>query len=169
MKLIKYIEALTCWSGMLAALLIVPLIGSLVVEVVSRYVLGSPTLWAFEISYMVTGAIFMLAMANALRINMHVSVDLFTLMMSPRIHAAIRLFSYMIFLPIIAWLVWELSKYAYGAFESKERSGKSAWNPIIWPIYTVWFVGFLMLSLQIFAELVKAFRVLVFGQEVEAE
>jgi TRAP-type mannitol/chloroaromatic compound transport system permease small subunit len=76
MKLIQAIESLTRWAGWVGAILIFPLVGALVVEVFSRYVAGRPTLWAFEISYMVMGAIFMLGMANALRIGHHVSVDL---------------------------------------------------------------------------------------------
>ena len=56
MKLIQAIESLTRWAGWVGAILIFPLVGALVVEVFSRYVIGRPTLWAFEISYMVMGA-----------------------------------------------------------------------------------------------------------------
>ena len=79
MKLITIIEAITRFAGAIAALLTLPLVGALVTEVFSRYVLNSPTLWAFEVSYMVMGAIFMLGIANALRIGQHVSVDVITL------------------------------------------------------------------------------------------
>lgn len=65
MKLITSIEAITRFAGLIAALLVLPLIGALVTEVFSRYIFDSPTLWAFEISYMVMGAIFMLGLANA--------------------------------------------------------------------------------------------------------
>lgn len=156
MKLIKAIEALTRLSGWLGALLVFPLIGALIVEVFSRYVAGRPTLWAFEVSYMVMGAMFMLGMANALRIGQHVSVDIMALKLSPKVNAAIRAVGYVMFLPVLAWLVWELSKYALGAFESNERSGRSAWNPVVWPIFTVWFIGFSILALQVVAEFLKS-------------
>lgn len=156
MKLIRSIEALTRFAGWLGALLVLPLIGALIIEVLSRYVAGRPTLWAFEVSYMVMGAMFMLGMANTLRIGQHVSVDIMTLQLSQRANAAIRAIGYVLFLPVLAWLVWELSKYALAAFETNERSGRSAWNPVVWPIFTVWFLGFALLALQVFAELLKS-------------
>lgn len=156
MKLIRAIESITRWSGYLGAVLIFPLIGALVVEVFSRYVLGRPTLWAFEISYMVMGAIFMLGMSNALRVRQHVSVDIVSMQLSERAKAIVNAIGYFLFLPLLVWLIWELSAYALQAFETDERSGRSAWNPVVWPIYTVWFVGFLFLALQVFAELIKS-------------
>ncbi|MGY4879084.1 TRAP transporter small permease subunit [Vreelandella aquamarina] len=156
MKLIRSIEALTRFAGWLGALLVLPLIGALITEVLSRYVAGRPTLWAFEVSYMVMGAMFMLGMANALRVGQHVSVDIVSLQLSERANAAIRAMGYVLFLPVLVWLVWELSKYALSAFETNERSGRSAWNPVVWPIFTVWFVGFALLALQVFAELLKS-------------
>ncbi|UYO75182.1 TRAP transporter small permease subunit [Halomonas qinghailakensis] len=156
MKLIRSIEALTRFAGWLGALLVLPLIGALIIEVLSRYVAGRPTLWAFEVSYMVMGAMFMLGMANALRIGQHVSVDIVSLQLSERANAAIRAIGYVLFLPVLVWLVWELSKYALSAFETNERSGRSAWNPVVWPIFTVWFVGFALLALQVIAELLKS-------------
>lgn len=164
MKIVQVIEALTRFAGMLAALLILPLVGALVVEVVSRYVYDSPTLWAFETSYMVMGAIFMLGMANALRLGQHVTVDVLVLKMSPRVNAIIHSICYLMFLPLVCWLTWELAKYFHEAFESGERSGRSAWNPVMWPVYGVWVIGFLLLALQLVAELLKMMPVVFKGQ-----
>lgn len=158
MKLITLIEALTRFAGGLAALLIMPLIGALVTEVFSRYLFDSPTLWAFEISYMVMGAIFMLGLANALRQGQHVSVDVISLRLGTRTNAAIRAFFYTLFLPLVCWLSWELAKYFYESYENGERSGRSAWNPVMWPVYSVWFIGFSILSLQLLAELLKSIQ-----------
>ena len=167
MKLIRSIEALTRVAGWLGAILVFPLIGALIVEVFSRYVAGRPTLWAFEVSYMVMGAMFMLGMANALRVGQHVSVDIVTPQLKPRANALIRAVGYVLFLPVLVWLVWELSKYAWSAFDTNERSGRSAWNPVVWPIFTVWFLGFALLALQVVAELLKSVRVLLGMTDVE--
>ncbi|MCA0933959.1 TRAP transporter small permease subunit [Vibrio alginolyticus] len=166
MKLITSIEALTRFSGHIAAFLVLPLIGALVFEVFSRYIFDTPTLWAFEISYMVMGAIFMLGIANALRLGQHVSVDVVTLKLSSRVNAAVRSICYLMFLPIVCWISLELYLYFYEAFESNERSGRSAWNPVMWPVYFVWFVGLTTLSLQIFAELLKSTQTAL-GREVK--
>ncbi|MDT0501105.1 MULTISPECIES: TRAP transporter small permease subunit [unclassified Halomonas] len=156
MKLIHTIERLTRWAGWLGAVLTFPLIAALVYEVFSRYVLGRPTLWAFEVSYMVMGAIFMLGMANALRQGQHVSVDLLSQRWADRTNAAVRLAGYLLFLPVLAWLVWELGAYVIDALESGERSGRSAWNPVVWPVFLSWWLGFLLLLLQVVAEILKA-------------
>ncbi|EKO3498340.1 TRAP transporter small permease subunit [Vibrio fluvialis] len=165
MKLITSIEAITRFAGLIAALLVLPLIGALVTEVFSRYMFDSPTLWAFEISYMVMGAIFMLGLANALRLGQHVSVDVMTLKLKPRVNATVRSLCYLMFLPIVCWISLDLYHYFYEAFESGERSGRSAWNPVMWPIYGVWFIGLAALSLQILAELLKSAQIAL-GLEV---
>jgi TRAP-type mannitol/chloroaromatic compound transport system permease small subunit len=45
-----------------------------------------------------------------------------------------------------------------------ERSGQSAWNPVVWPFRTVFFVSFVLLLIQVIAEVIKAGRVLA-GRE----
>jgi len=165
MILIKLLETTTRFFGAIAALLIMPLIAALIIEVFSRHVLGKPTVWAFEISYMVMGTLFVLGMANALRLKQHVSVDLLTMKMPVKVASSIRAVFYIAVLPIIAWLTWELAFYFYEAYESGERSGRSAWNPIVWPIYFTWFLGFLLLVLQLLAELLKEIIIIFSGKE----
>lgn len=108
----------------------------------------------------------MLGIANALRLGQHVSVDVVTLKLSSRVNAAVRSICYLMFLPIVCWISLELYLYFYEAFESNERSGRSAWNPVMWPVYFVWFVGLTTLSLQIFAELLKSTQTAL-GREVK--
>ncbi len=164
MKLIRLIDGVTRLFGAVAALLILPLIFALVYEVFSRYVLNTPTLWAYEISYMVMGALFMLGMANALRLKQHVSVDLVTMHLSPRAAACLRILFYLPLIPLMIWLTWELAHYALEALHRGERSGRSAWNPVMWPVYSSWFIGFLLLALQLVSELLKSL-VEITGQE----
>lgn len=48
----------------------------------------------------------------------------------------------------MAWMVSD-------AFASGERSGTSAWNPVLWPFRFILFLGFAAFTLQVFAEIVK--------------
>lgn len=164
MKLIHLFDGATRLFGILAALLILPLIFALVYEVFSRYVLDSPTLWAYEVSYMVMGALFMLGMANALRLDQHVSVDIITLHLSKRTVATLRVLFYLLVTPLMFWLAWELAHYTLEAYHRNERSGRSAWNPVMWPVYTSWFLGFLILSFQLLAEILKNIQIIVKGK-----
>jgi TRAP-type mannitol/chloroaromatic compound transport system permease small subunit len=56
---------------------------------------------------------------------------------------------------VLAWITSGLWTYFAGAYESGERSGSSAWNPVLWPFRFVLFAGFLMLTIQVLAEILR--------------
>ncbi|MBC8392936.1 MAG: TRAP transporter small permease subunit [Deltaproteobacteria bacterium] len=70
----KYIGEL---SGKIFMLLIFPLIGALTYEVIARYAFNAPTVWAYDISYMVYGSHFMLGATYCLLKGGHIRTDLF--------------------------------------------------------------------------------------------
>jgi TRAP-type mannitol/chloroaromatic compound transport system permease small subunit len=59
-------------------------------------------------------------------------------------------------LPCLIWMTWSLWDYWMSSFRMNELSGQSAWNPVIWPFKLIFFVAFVLLVLQILAEIVKA-------------
>ena len=160
MSILDRLERVTDAAALVGVAVILPLIGAMVFEVFSRYVLAAPTAWAFEISYMLMGTIFMLGIAFALKERQHVNVDLFTGIFPPRVNAAISLLGYALLLPCVAWLTYALSQYAIAAYRSGEVTGKSAWNPVVWPFRVVLAVGFAVFALQIVVEVVRTGRVL---------
>lgn len=165
MKLTYVINQITIGFGGFAALLILPLTFALVYEVFSRYVLNQPTLWAFEVSYMVMGALFMLGMANTLRLKQHVYVDLVIMNLPIRLAAALRVLFYFLLIPLLCWLSYELALYCHDAFSRNARSGRSAWNPLVWPVYLSWFIGFALLSLQLISEFISELLVTLSGKD----
>ena len=46
------------------------------------------------------------------------------------------------------------------AYESHERTGMSAFNPVIWPFRLVMCAAFVLLTLQAIAELIRCYLVL---------
>ena len=156
------IDSLSRASGWVASLLIVPLIFASVYEVFSRYLFNAPTIWAYEIGYMATGTYFFLGMAYALKERAHIRIDLFFSSLSIKNRNLIDFFGYsFLMLPAACWLTWRLGIYAWDAFLWGERSGESAWNPVIWPYRTIFFVGFVLLTLQGFAEWMRALATLL--------
>ena len=148
--------------GLLAAWIVLPLIVATIYEVFSRYLFNAPTIWAYEIGYMMTGANFLLGSAFALREKAHIRIDVLYSRFSPRLQALVDTLGYtFLFLPLSFWLSYRLANYALGAFNSGQLSGESAWNPVIWPFRVVFFVGFLVLSIQAVAELIRAVRTLL--------
>jgi TRAP-type mannitol/chloroaromatic compound transport system permease small subunit len=160
--LIRAIDKLSGGLGLLAAWIVLPLIFATVYEVLSRYLFNAPTNWAYEIGYMATGANFLLGAAFALREKSHIRIDVFYSRFRPGIKALVDVLGYLLlFLPVGFWLSYRLGFNAIEAFESGERSGESAWNPLIWPFKFVFFAGFMLLSLQALAEFIRAFKVMI--------
>jgi TRAP-type mannitol/chloroaromatic compound transport system permease small subunit len=161
----KTVDALSKAAALIGALLIVPLIGSLTFEVVSRYILNSPTAWAYEMSYMFMGSTFLLGMAYALKVRQHVNVDIFYAMMSSRGKATMDMIGLTVLLVALVWIVDGLFQYALEAYEYQETSGASGWNPVIWPFRTVWVLGFGILMAQTAVELVRSIAILIKGDK----
>ena len=159
--MVRLIERLTGGAGLLACWLVVLLVTATCYEVFSRYVLNDPTLWAYEVGYMATGTNFMLGMAYTLRERGHIRIDVLYSRFSVRTRAVIDLVGMVVFmLPTAFWLTLMLWGYAYDAWQLGETTGESAWNPVVWPFRTTFFLGFALLSLQGVAEVLKTLRVL---------
>ena len=153
--LIRGIGRLTGGVGVFAALLIVPLILATSYEVLSRYAFDAPTVWAYEIGYMLTGSHFLLAMAFALREGQHIRIDIFSGHFSPRTRAAIDLACYAVVLPLMVWLTLALARHFWTGYANSEKSGQSALNLPVWPFRVVFVVAFVLLALQVVAEMLK--------------
>ena len=155
--LLRAIERISGVSGHMTAWLVAPLILATVYDVGARYMFNAPTQWAYEVGYMMMGAHALLGMAYTLRENGHVRIDAFSQMFSQGAKAVIDLIGYVVFLlPCLIWMTWSLCDYWMSSFRIDERSGQSAWNPVIWPFKLIFFVAFVLLVLQILAEVIKA-------------
>jgi TRAP-type mannitol/chloroaromatic compound transport system permease small subunit len=159
--ILRTVDRLSGHLGILAAWIVLPLIFATVYEVSSRYLFNAPTLWAYEIGYMATGANFLLGAAFALREGSHIRIDILYSRLSEKRKALIDVLGYLfLFLPVGIWLSYRLGDSALDAFHSNQRSGESAWNPVIWPFRTIFFIGFAVLSLQAIVECIRAMKVL---------
>jgi TRAP-type mannitol/chloroaromatic compound transport system permease small subunit len=156
-RLIKAIDRLNYYIGITSAWLILPLILVGCYEVFARYILLAPTIWGYDIGYMITGAHFLLGGAFALREGSHIRIDVFYSRFCTRQKAIVDGFGFLVLLlPISLWLSVELGKYAIEAFQTGELSGESAWNPIIWPFKGIFFAGIFLLTLQALAEALRS-------------
>ena len=77
------------WVGPATAWLIVSLVGVLVYGAVMRYGLDAPPIWAYDITYMLCGSLFMLGAAYTLQCDEHVRADFLYQFLSPRWQSAI--------------------------------------------------------------------------------
>ncbi len=159
--LLRFLDRLTGTTGAIIAWLVIPLIIASCYEVVSRYVFGAPTMWAFEVGYMVMGTHFLIGMAYTLREEAHVRVDFFYGHLSRQKQALLDVFAYVVLvLPAALWLTAGLWQKVLIAYASHERSGMSAFNAVIWPFRLVLCTAFALLTLQALAKLIRCYLVL---------
>ncbi len=160
-RVAQAIDALSTIVGSAAALIVVPLVLATCWEVFARYVFGAPTIWAFELGYILMGVHFLLGGALTLKQQDHVRIDLIYARLHPKRRALIDLVGYVgLVMPALAMICWRFWHYTADAFESGERTGQSAWNPEIWPFRAIILTSFVLLFLQVLAEALKAIEVL---------
>lgn len=104
-------------------------------EVFVRYVLRDPTSWAFDMSYILYGALFLMSGAYALSRNAHVRGDVFYRLWPVRVQATVELVLYFIFFfPGVTALVIAGYGYASDSFGYKEVSVNSPVGVPIWQL-----------------------------------
>ena len=144
--------------GILASFALVPLVLATCYEVFARYVFGMPTIWAYEVGYVLTGAHFLLAMAFTLKSDEHIRIDIFSGKFSQKTRAVIDLLAYAVLLPLMTWISYALFQHLAAGYLRNERSGQSAMNLPVWPFRVIFLVAFVLLTLQILVEVIKAVR-----------
>ncbi|MFW5833396.1 MAG: TRAP transporter small permease subunit [Pseudomonadota bacterium] len=74
-----------------------------VYEVGSRYLFNRPSIWAYDVAYMLSGTMVMLGAAWALRTNAHVRIDVLVHRLSARWQQGLQVGMYaLLFLPALA-------------------------------------------------------------------
>jgi TRAP-type mannitol/chloroaromatic compound transport system permease small subunit len=165
---IRVIDTFTDYTGMAIAWLALPLVGSVAYEVFARYLFNAPTIWAYDITYMLYGALFMLGAAYALHEGAHIRTDFFWENFSPRTKGLIDTISYIVFFfpsfTILMLIGWHEAVYS---FQINETSDQTPWRPILWPFKGVVPLACLLLLIQGFSELLKSFYMARTGIELE--
>ena len=96
-SVVRAIDKFTDLTGTWVAWLNIPLVFVVTWEVVARYAFNAPTLWSFDITYMLYGTIFMLGAAYALHKGAHIRTDFFFEKWSIRTKGVIDSTAYIVF------------------------------------------------------------------------
>lgn len=157
--LFKAVDAMSRVLSRIAELVTLVLVASMIYEVAARYIFNAPTIWAFDISYMCTGTLFVLGAAYALREDAHVRIDFIAQSMPPGLRRAIEgVVFFVLLLPIFAMISWFAIGRAWRAYVTGEVEMVSPWGPLMWPFYGLLALGLVTLTLQIAAHGLRAFR-----------
>ena len=83
-RFVRAMDRFAEWCGLAFCWLIIPLVAGITYEVFARYVFRSPTVWSYDVAYMLYGTHFMLGAAYTLYKGGHIRTDVFYQSWSPR-------------------------------------------------------------------------------------
>ena len=160
--LTRVLDAITRGVGRAVAWLIIPMVGSLVYEVIVRYAFDAPTIWAYDMTFMLYGTFFMLGSAWTLQRGGHIRTDTFYADWTPQRRALVDAACYVLFfLPAMAVFLKLGADYFWKSFQQNERIVTSPWLPIVWPFKAVLPLTAVLLIIQGLSELIKSVRVIL--------
>ena len=167
-KTVRVIDKFTDTTGTWIAWLNVPLVLAVTWEVGARYLFNAPTIWSFDVTYMLYGTIFMLGAAYALHKGAHIRTDFFFERWSIRTKGIIDSTAYIVFFfpAIITFLVVSWTEGWY-AFQIGETSEQTPWRPILWPFKLMVPLACLLLLIQGVSETIKSVWAARTGIELE--
>jgi TRAP-type mannitol/chloroaromatic compound transport system permease small subunit len=155
-RFLFFIDSLSTWVGKAFAWLILVLTFGVSYEVFVRYVLGAPTTWAFDMSYITYGALFLMAGAYALSRNNHVRADVLYRFWRPRTQAGVDLALYLLFfLPAVLAFMYSGWWYARISIRFREVSIFSPAGVPVFPLKALIPVTGVLLFLQGLAEVIR--------------
>lgn len=150
------IDIFSLWCGRIFCWMLVPLMFAMVFEVVARKLFIAPTIWAYDTSRMLSGALFMAGAGYALMRGVHIRADFIYRLWSPRHQALVDAFLYLLFFfPAMGYFLWISLEYAGKAWLSWELSMDTAWMAPVAPVRTAMPAGAAFLILQGISELLK--------------
>jgi TRAP-type mannitol/chloroaromatic compound transport system permease small subunit len=164
-RILHFIDSLSAWFGKAFAWCIVILTFSTCYEVFVRYALNAPTVWAFDMSVQMYGALFMMAGAYALSQDAHVRGDVLYRLMPTRVQAGVDLVLYILFLgPGALALIFYGYGFAADSWFYKEVSWSSPSRIQIYFFKTLIPVSGVLVLLQGIAESVRCIICLKTGK-----
>lgn len=125
-------------------------------EVFVRYALNDPTSWAFDMSYILYGALFLMSGAYALSRGAHVRGDVFYRLMPKRVQGSVELVLYVFFFyPGVIALMYSGWGYAMDSIRIQEVSVNSPVGVPIWQLKMIIPAAGALLALQGVAEMLR--------------
>ncbi len=132
-RYLMFIDRLSMWMGKVFAWCILILTFAVSYEVFVRYVLRDPTSWAYDVSYIMYGALFLMAGAYTVSRDGHVRGDVIYRLWPQRVQAMIDLTLYLLFFfPGVSALIYSGFTFAHMSWRYGETS---VYSPASIPVY----------------------------------
>jgi len=161
MRILRYIDRLSWFLALVGAPFAPVLAVVVFYDVIMRYFFNAPTFWAYEVSWMLYSAHFLLGLAYALREDSHVKVDVVLNMFPDRIKAGVDAFFLLTTLLVLcAAVVGYGIDFAAESWKLREGSMLTMWAPPVYYVKTLIVIAFFALGLQGVAEFIRNLRLI---------
>jgi len=162
---LQAIDFFSEWTGKIFSWLILALTSVLVIEVIARYIFGSPTYFAFDMTWMIFGIYTIMGAAYTHKEGGHVRVDFLYSRLPQRSRAILEIVLYLIFFfPLLYVLSVSCTEFTFLSWAADERSSVSQWKPPVYPFKTAMMIGFYLLALQGVSHFIKHIYIVVKGE-----
>ena len=147
----KAIGNIVCW-------ITIPLILGMVYEVFARKLFLSPTIWAYDMSRFLYGALFMLGAGYALSKGVHIRADFLYRNFKVKTQGKVDFWLYLLFyFPGLLVFLYMTIGFVQESIMRGEKGMDTTWMPYMWPIKTCLLIGIIFLLIQGISEILKSF------------
>ena len=134
-RVVQVLDGISIYAGKIVSWMLVPMILSLVYEVVMRYCFRSPTIWSMDVAVILFGINFMVGSPACLQAGGHIRTDFLYNSWSIRTKAMVDLAMYVVLFFPVHLLFLEIGwNYFYKSFRISETMVSSPWMPVVWPL-----------------------------------
>ena len=152
------IDKFSKWVGNVVCWILMPLIFAMTYEVLARKLFLAPTIWAYDISRFLYGALFMLGAAYALSKGVHIRADFLYRNFKSKNQGKIDFWLYLLFyFPGLLVFLYMTIGFVGESIQRGEKGMDTTWMPYMWPIKTCLLVGIIFLLIQGVSELFKSY------------
>jgi len=154
----KIIGNIVCW-------ITIPLILGMVYEVLARKLFLAPTIWAYDMSRFLYGALFMLGAGYALSKGVHIRADFLYRNFNTKTQGKIDFWLYLLFyFPGLIVFLYMTTIFVQESIMRNERGMDTTWMPYMWPIKSCLWFGIIFLLVQGVSELLKSYYAMTKGR-----
>jgi TRAP-type mannitol/chloroaromatic compound transport system permease small subunit len=167
-RLLRIIDRLNNNLGRVFAVLLVPMAGIVILDVILRYVFNRPSMWAYESSLFLFGGYIVLTGAYTLLVKGHVNVDIIYSSKSPRTQAILDVCTAVLFF-VFMWFLLSYSMTQTIQSWRIQETTNTLWHPPYYPLRTTLPVACILMLLQGMAKFIRDFHMAVTGKELPNE
>ena len=157
-KSIVNIDKFSKWIGNIVCWILIPLIFAMTYEVLARKLFLAPTIWAYDISRFLYGALFMLGAGYALSRGVHIRADFLYRNFKIKNQGLIDFWLYLLFyFPGLIIFLYMTIGFVGESIQRGERGMDTTLMPYMWPIKSCLLIGIIFLLVQGVSELLKSY------------